>query len=147
MRGSHRRYVALKVYTRQKSEVNRKLKVYEHLSKLGLPHPGQAYIRGVYDTFEINASGGCHVCLVHPPLHMTIGALQKRGLRQRYNEVLLRETLLRLFRALDFLHTEADVVHTGNLKHSSGPPAQKYVIYGAHFSCRYQGNTYHAYHR
>jgi serine/threonine-protein kinase SRPK3 len=49
---------------------------------------------------------------------MTVSAVQKRGFRQRYNEVLLRETLLRLFRALDFLHTGADVVHTGMLGES-----------------------------
>jgi serine/threonine protein kinase len=72
MQDSHHRYVAVKVYIRQKSEVNRELKIYEHLTKLGSPHPGQAYIRGVYDAFEINAPGGGHVCLVHPLLHMTV---------------------------------------------------------------------------
>jgi hypothetical protein len=118
MQRSQHRYVAVKVYTRQKSQMNRELQAYEHLGKLDSSHPGQAYIRGVYDTFEIHAPWGRHVCLVHPPLHMTVGALQKRGLHQRYNEVLLRETLVRIFRALDFLHTEADVVHTGILETS-----------------------------
>jgi hypothetical protein len=143
---SHHRYVALKVYTRQKSQMNRELETYEHLRKLDSSHPGQAYLRGVYDTFEICSTGGYHVCLVHPPLHMTVSALQKRGLGQRYNELLLRETLLRLFRALDFLHTEADVVHTGKLENRSRSPAQQYVIDGARFPCRYQGNEHHAYH-
>ncbi|KAI9760057.1 MAG: hypothetical protein M4579_001890 [Chaenotheca gracillima] len=55
---------------------------------------------------------GLHMCLVHPPLHMTVSTLQRQGLTQRYNEVMLRETLLRLFRVLDFLHTVANVVHT-----------------------------------
>jgi len=49
---------------------------------------------------------------------MTISALQRQGPRQRYNEVLLRETLVRLLRTLDFLHTVANVVHTGMLENS-----------------------------
>lgn len=116
MHGSHHRHVAVKVYTRtQKQHVNRELETYEHLRKLNSLHPGQAYIRQVYDTFEIRGPDGCHICLVHPPLHMTVSTLQRQGLRQRYNEELLRETLIRLFRALDFLHHVANVVHTGML--------------------------------
>lgn len=111
---SHHRYVAVKVYTRtQMGRVNRELEIYERLRKLNSLHLGQAYIRKVYDTFEIRGPDGYHICLVHSPLHMTISALQRQGLRQRYNEKLLRETLIRLFRALDFLHNVANVVHTG----------------------------------
>lgn len=92
------------------------LKAYEHLSKVDSLHPGQAYISEVYDSFERSSLESCHVCLVYPPLYMTVSTLQQRGCRQRYNEVLLRETLLRLFRVLDFLHSVADVVYTGRLE-------------------------------
>ena len=118
-RYSHHRYVAANFYTQthsQLSKANSEIETYEHLSKLNSLHSGQAYIREVYDTFKGDGPDGCNVCLVHPPLHITVSALQRQGLRQRYNEVLLRETLLRLFRALDFRHTVANVVHTGMLE-------------------------------
>ena len=127
--------------------MNKELEIYKHLSELDSSHPGQAYLRGLYDTFEVNGSGGCHICLVHPPLHMTVSALQRRGLHQRYNVVLLRETLVRLFRALDFLHTVANVVHTGKLEDSILVSVLTTCnVYDAYFSCRHQGDQYHAYH-
>ncbi|MCJ1466514.1 hypothetical protein MMC07_005133 [Pseudocyphellaria aurata] len=111
----HHRYVAVKVYTQTHSQLgvaNREVETYEHLSKLKSLHSGQAFTRGLYDTFKLNGPDGSHVCLVHPPLHMTIDALQRQGLSKRLNEVILREILYRLFQALDFLHTVANVVHT-----------------------------------
>lgn len=95
--------------------MNGELETYEHLGKLRSYHFGQAYIREAYDSFNIDGPDGRHTCLVHPPLHLTVNALQRRGLHHRYNEVLLRETLLRLLRALDFLHSVTNVVHTGML--------------------------------
>lgn len=102
---SHHRYVAVKVYTQthsQSSKDNREVEVYEHLSKLNSLHPGQAYIRGVYDKFKLDGPDGCHICLVHPPLHMTVSAVQRQGLRQRYNELILRETCFASFAPLIF---------------------------------------------
>lgn len=113
---SQHRYVAIKVCIQTKPHtgpMHRELEIYQHLAGLGSRHPGQAYIRGLYETFDLSGPDGCHLCLVHPPLHMTISELQRHGRHQRYNQKLLRETLTRLFRALEFLHDIAGVVHTG----------------------------------
>ena len=146
---SRHRYVAVKVYTRgQIGRTNGEVKTYERLSKLIRLHPRKVYIRELYETFEIHGPDGCHVCLVHPPLHMTVGAVQKHGPQQRYNEVLLRETLLRLFRSLDFLHNVANVVHTG-MSEDLIPCIIVLMpnMYWAHFSCRHQSYQYYAHHR
>lgn len=140
--------MTVKVCTRthsQISRINRELETYEHLRKLNSLHSGQAYIREVYDTFEINGPDGCHICLVHPPLHMTISALQRQGPRQRYNEVLLRETLVRLLRTLDFLHTVANVVHTGMLENSIRFIVVQCAICIEHADVK--NNQYYAYRR
>ncbi|KAI6889430.1 hypothetical protein KC355_g21460, partial [Hortaea werneckii] len=55
---------------------DRELKFYEYIASLGSQHPGQAYIRGLLETFEISGPTGKHLCLVHPPMHMTIADLQ-----------------------------------------------------------------------
>jgi hypothetical protein len=96
---------------------NRELDAYELFGKLRSYHSGRAYIREVHESFTIEGPDGQHTCLVHPPLHLTVSALQRRGLHHKYNEVLLRGTLLCLFRALDFLHSVTNVVHTGMLKY------------------------------
>ncbi|KAI9733895.1 MAG: hypothetical protein M1834_002550 [Cirrosporium novae-zelandiae] len=109
------RYVALKILTRNRLgevAVTREVAAYEQLSNIHSSHPGQAFIRELYDLFPINGPHGQHYCLVHPPMHMTVSSLQKLGPSHRYNTLLLRETLQRLFRALDFLHTEAKIIHT-----------------------------------
>lgn len=93
--------------------MSRELEVYEHLSKLGRSHVGNAYIRGLYDTFDISVPSGIHRCLVHPPMHMSINALRKQARSGKFSEPLLKQTLICLLQALDFLHSEANIVHSG----------------------------------
>jgi hypothetical protein len=53
------------------------LSVYEHLCKIKSSHPGQAYIRELYDTFEISGPHGCHQCLVQQPMNLSILDMMK----------------------------------------------------------------------
>ncbi|RMY84617.1 hypothetical protein D0864_07513 [Hortaea werneckii] len=92
---------------------DRELKFYEHVASLDSQHLGQAYIRGLLETFEISGPTGKHLCLVHPPMHMTITELQRQVPSKRLNKELLNGTLFNLFSALSFLHDEANVVHAG----------------------------------
>ena len=110
---SKHRYVAIKVCTQSEDssqQANRELKVYERLVKLGSTHPGTSYIRELIDHFELDGPHGRHTCLVQPPMHLTIHELQSHG---TLDEALLRDILIRLLQALDFLHHEAHVIHTG----------------------------------
>ena len=92
---------------------DRELKFYEHVASLDSQHLGQAYVRGLLETFEIGGPAGKHLCLVHPPMHMTITELQRQVPSKRLNKDLLNGTLSNLLSALAFLHDEADVVHAG----------------------------------
>lgn len=109
-------YVTVKVCTldaANSARLQRELKFYEHVSSLNSKHIGTAFIRSLFGEFEISSPAGQHVCLVHPPMHMTIRELQYQNSSHRLNEPLLKWTLVNIFRALSFLHDEAHVVHTG----------------------------------
>ncbi|PYH86143.1 kinase domain protein [Aspergillus uvarum CBS 121591] len=78
----------------------RELKIYEHLARVNSTHPGQALIRELYDSFDLHGPAGQHRCLT-------------MGLNSRpFNLPLVKMTVKRLLLALDFFHTEANVIHT-----------------------------------
>ncbi|TWU72294.1 hypothetical protein ED733_003630 [Metarhizium rileyi] len=107
-------FVAVKVCTRDSGKsprLRRELEFYHHVSSLNSQHPGQRFIRGLYETFEIPGPSGQHLCLVHPPMHMTINELQYINPARRLNQELLKLVLFNLLNALSFLHDEAEVTH------------------------------------
>lgn len=115
---SDRKYVTLKVSTFVSGfadEGRREYKAYARLAATKSTHPGQARIRNLYDTFELNGPSGQHQCLVLQPMHMTLLDLMSQGENPRPLDLpLLKMTLRALLEVLDFLHTVAGVVHTGN---------------------------------
>ncbi|KAL5114618.1 hypothetical protein ACEQ8H_007523 [Pleosporales sp. CAS-2024a] len=109
-------FVAVKVCTRdghrQSARVQRELQFYERVSSIKTSHHGQSFIRGLLGTFQVTGPAGQHLCLVHPPMHMTIRDLQYMNGSRRLNEPILRWTLANVLSALAFLHDEAEVIHT-----------------------------------
>ncbi|RAH71362.1 putative protein kinase [Aspergillus aculeatinus CBS 121060] len=112
--GANDQYEVLKVSTSLPSfptASGRELKIYEHLARVNSTHPGQALIRELHDSFDLHGPAGLHRCLVLQPMHMTL--LEMMGLNPKpFNLPLLKLTVKRLLLALDFLHTEANVIHT-----------------------------------
>ncbi|OBT87705.1 hypothetical protein VE02_04078 [Pseudogymnoascus sp. 03VT05] len=89
---------------------DREAKIYEHLAKVNSPHSGQALIRELYDSFDLQGSDGRHRCLVLQPMHMSL--LEMMGLSPRPFDIpLLKMTVQCLLSALDFLHTEGGIIH------------------------------------
>ncbi|GKZ23577.1 hypothetical protein AbraIFM66951_009850 [Aspergillus brasiliensis] len=84
---SHR-YVTLKIYTRDESHAE-EFNIYQHISQGNSSHPGYGY--PMWDSF--------HDLLFRNP-------------RRRFTEDQLRYGLMKVFPALDYLHTECKVVHT-----------------------------------
>ncbi|OJI83742.1 hypothetical protein ASPTUDRAFT_75468 [Aspergillus tubingensis CBS 134.48] len=111
---SEQRYMAVKILTKNGSSktLSGELRIYSHLSKFNSSHIGGAYIRGLYDAFDITTPDGTYPCLVHPPMHMSLHDLRMLSSSRRLSEFLLKETLKCLLQALDFLHTEANIIHT-----------------------------------
>lgn len=76
-------------------------------------HPGRRYLRNALDTFTLRSPKGEHQCLVHKPMWGSTRELLSRNKSRRFTEDLLKALLCRLFQALDYLHTEAHLIHTG----------------------------------
>lgn len=109
-------YRVLKVSTSLQqfpTATDREFKIYEHLAKLDSTHPGQSLIRELYDSFDLQGLASRHRCLVLQPMHMTLLEMMRLNPRP-FDLPLLKMTLRRLLLALDFLHHEAGIIHTGN---------------------------------
>ncbi|KKK14984.1 hypothetical protein P175DRAFT_0554466 [Aspergillus ochraceoroseus IBT 24754] len=107
-------YTVLKVSTclpDYPTATDHELRVYEHLAKLDSLHPGQSLIRELYDAFDLQGPGGTHRCLVLQPMNMTLLEMMRMNPRP-FDLPLLKMTVRRLLLALDFLHAEAEVIHT-----------------------------------
>ncbi|CAG8213933.1 unnamed protein product [Penicillium olsonii] len=108
------KYAVVKVSTslqKYPTATDREFKIYEHLANINSSHPGQSLIRELYDSFELQGPAGKHRCLVLQPMHMTILEMMRLNPKP-FNLPLLKMTLRRILLALDFLHTEADTIHT-----------------------------------
>lgn len=97
----------------------RELSMYRHMAATAATsrHPGRHAVRTVLDSFIVSGPDGEHQCLVHPPLWDNVQGFLGRNPIGRLPVPVLAVVLRRLFSALDFLHTECHLVHTG-----SGPP-------------------------
>ena len=104
--------MVLKVFTndlQNRGEVN----VYKHLMSVQSKHSGRNYIRNALDAFTIQGPNGEHHCLVHEPMLESAQELLRRNRSHRFTEDLLRVLLRLLLTALDYLHTDAHLIHTG----------------------------------
>ncbi|KAM5539165.1 hypothetical protein V8D89_007038 [Ganoderma adspersum] len=124
------RYVTIKVCTRNALPVRRELSALQHLNSLPRTrHPGRPFIRILLDQFELtlpapgDQAASSHTdtqsanppppqsfqCLVHKPMLMSLFAFRGgRKLPEKFLKLVLRHVL----RALDYLHSEAKVIHT-----------------------------------
>lgn len=99
--------------------VHREVDAYKRMSATKSSHPGQKYVRKMLDSFTLEKNGNVHHCLVHQPLWDSLLGYQRRILRGRLPEDLLRLVLIDTLQALDYLHTECHIIHTGTVKYSS----------------------------
>ncbi|KAK8196819.1 kinase-like domain-containing protein [Phyllosticta capitalensis] len=108
------KYVVLKVYVRKHRQAKQEPEIYSHLARIASNHPGQKVIRLPCDTFlaeRKDIAGQQHQCLVFEPLGMSLKELCEFSGGKVKPEV-LKPIIRSILEALDFLHTEAGVVHT-----------------------------------
>ncbi|KAF5648471.1 CMGC SRPK kinase [Fusarium tjaetaba] len=114
---SDRRYVAIKIYVHT-SRLHRELPVYESLSPILAKSKslGRTNIRHLLESFEISGPDGRHKVLVMQPAQMSLRDL-KQVFRPDggFDENFVRGAIQELLKAFDFIHEEAQLVHTGNL--------------------------------
>ncbi len=106
-------YVALKVFVSRHRQAQNEEKVFRHLRAIKTNHPGAKGIRFLRDQFQLPGKYGPHECLVHEPLGLTLKDIREMSEGEKVSVQLLKPIIKYLFMALDFLHTKAQVVHTG----------------------------------
>lgn len=105
------RYIALKVYTRDEDNKN-EFEIYKQLSKTS-QHPGREHVREALDSFTLSRPGGDHQCLVQKPLWESLHDLHYVMPHARLEVDILKSAIKQMLLALDFIHTECKLVHTG----------------------------------
>lgn len=98
--------------------------MHQTIQQANKKHPGAEYVRSMIDTMLIPRSGGDHQCLIQQPLWDSLHDLRRRRDTPCFTEELLKLTLVQIFHALDFLHTECRLVHTGK------PPTRPFLCFG-----------------
>jgi hypothetical protein len=111
--------VTLKLFIHSESlgsQVDHELAIYKRISASSrdTKHPGRSAVRELLDSFDVaGPDGSSHRCLVHPPLWESVLTFLHRNPVRRLPPPVLAFVLRLLFLALDFLHTECNVIHTG----------------------------------
>ncbi len=89
--------------------------ITEHLKK-NQSHEGFRFVRTMLDNFEVPGPHGPHLCLVYEPMREPLGQFQRRWENGVLPTALLKVYLRFLLRGLDYLHSECQIIHTGELE-------------------------------
>ena len=125
---STNKYVALRIYVRDlvsEDEIDNETAIYKHLSTAGNPvHPGKIYVRTIQDSFVVTSRAGNHYqCLVHEVLSNDILSLRYASPDHKLPEAMLKQILIHLLLALEFLHSECYIIYTGQVGRVVNKPA------------------------
>ncbi|PKY01492.1 kinase-like protein [Aspergillus campestris IBT 28561] len=107
-------YVALKLYVHT-SLVHRELVVYDHITRrmAETSHRGRGNIRWLFDSFEVSGPQGLHVVSVFEAAQMSLRDMRSFFFqRDGFFEEFVQGAIIELLKAVDFLHTYGEVVHT-----------------------------------
>lgn len=98
------------------------------MEALGSQHIGVGHVRRLHEAFELSGPDGQHYCLVHPPMGISIDEYQETFPDAQYPNPILKPLLCCLFKALDLLHSEAGVIHTGTPNLQRPTPTHNHKI-------------------
>lgn len=76
-------------------------------------HPGYGFVRPCRGHFEIAHKEKKHTCQIYDPMRETMEFFQRRWPERRMPLVVAKAYIQVLLHALDYLHTECEIVHTG----------------------------------
>lgn len=94
-------------------QLDDELQMYKRMERGSKYHPGRNAVRSLLDSFDVDGPEDEHRCLVHPPLWESILTFLHRNPVRRLPPPVLAFVLQRLFLALDYLHTECQIIHAG----------------------------------
>jgi hypothetical protein len=114
------RYVAIKVYAANQGQAKQEVAAFKHIrevlnKKSATGCGGARFIRLLHKSFELDhpRSGKKNLCLVYEPMGMSLADVRKVACDGHVPLELLKPMLPYLLAALDFMHTKANMVHTG----------------------------------
>lgn len=82
-------------------------------------HEGYPFIHTPLDHFDLSRSEGTHTCLVYEPMRETLSQYQKRFPRRRIDVSIFKLHIYLILKALDYLHTKCQLIHTGKTRQVS----------------------------
>jgi serine/threonine protein kinase len=86
-----------------------------HISQVNPKHKGWHFIRKLSDSFELQGALGTHSCLVLEALREPLWLYQTRYIGSVIPPDILKILMQMILHALDYLHSECRIVHTGTL--------------------------------
>lgn len=97
------------------SLVHRELPSYHHIARriAESSHEGRGNIRRLLDSFEAVGPDGHHIVLVFEAAQMSLRDMKLVFRQDGFDEDFIRGAIIELLKALDFLHTQGEIVHTG----------------------------------
>lgn len=104
-------HVSLKIGAHE--GLSTEIKFLRHLKALRTRHAGSTLVRTMLDEFEVTGEHGRFQCIVHPPLAVPLSIWRRNFHDEALPLELLKLILQHLLISLDFLHTEAKMIHTG----------------------------------
>ena len=111
------KYVAVKVYETGHRQSLNEFKVLRHLGEAVTEHPkhpGRKLVRLALDSFELPGKNGPHACIVHEPLGLSMADI-RQIVGGKVPTGSLQAMTYPMLLGLDFLHSAAHVVHTGEV--------------------------------
>lgn len=110
------RYVTVKVTASDfvdEEEARHQRIITQHLMK-NPSHRGFSFVRTMLDNFEVPGQEGPHLCLVYEPMREPLWLYQRRWDDDGKLPPALFKVYLRfILRGLDYLHSECQIIHTG----------------------------------
>lgn len=79
-------------------------------------HEGCKFVRKMLDNFEVPGEEGPHLCLVYEPMREPLWIYKRRWVDGKIPLVVLKIYLKLILQGLDYLHSECEVIHTGELE-------------------------------
>lgn len=110
------RFVALKITNNTphaQAAARRELDISARIFSNPSTHAGRSYIREILDSVEVQGPNGIHICLAMEPLRQPLWMLgQSEGSNGVVHPRTIKKVLPSIIKSLDYLHSEAQVVHT-----------------------------------
>ncbi|KAF5656260.1 CMGC SRPK kinase [Fusarium circinatum] len=109
------KYVAIKVKatksSKRRASAENEIEILQHISRTNPKHHGWHFVRKLTDTFNLESPYGSHPCLVLEPLREPLWLYCSRYIGGVIPPDILKILLQMILLALDYLHTECQVIH------------------------------------